>query len=354
MESRKKPRSNPRPIVVRTVTALKRAVAGLRGADETLALVPTMGALHDGHMALVTRASRRCDHVAVSIFVNPTQFSPNEDLSSYPRTFDADMERLTRAGVALVWAPTPQEMYPHGFATMIVPEGAATAGLEDKFRPTHFAGVATVVAKLFNQVTPNAAFFGEKDFQQLKMLSQLVRDLDMPVKVLGVPIVREQDGLARSSRNVYLSPSERKVAPVLHQVLSKIASDLAEGRGCDDASGSGRFKLEAAGFRVAMLSQPDWRSCEPWRQFGKPRLFFAVSAGNMDSLINHYTANKKVRNDDAYSPGGRIGLRVYQVADSFSLTEIELTVSASPKCELTRAGQARIQFLSHVEKLPQN
>jgi pantoate--beta-alanine ligase len=288
MESRKKPRSNPRPIVVRTVTALKRAVAGLRGADETLALVPTMGALHDGHMALVTRASRRCDHVAVSIFVNPTQFSPNEDLSSYPRTFDADMERLTRAGVALVWAPTPQEMYPHGFATMIVPEGAATAGLEDKFRPTHFAGVATVVAKLFNQVTPDAAFFGEKDFQQLKMLSQLVLDLDMPVKVLGVPIVREKDGLARSSRNVYLSPQERAAAPALHQALRDAARQIADGTSLDAALKNARQIIETAGFVIDYVEARHAETLAPVHgtQDGPLRLLVAARIGKTRLIDN--------------------------------------------------------------------
>ena len=181
-----------------------------------------MGALHAGHLALVRAAQRRADRVIVSIFVNPTQFAPHEDLKTYPRTFAADIAALAALKADLVWAPPCATMYPAGFATRIVPEGPASAGLEDAFRPHFFAGVATVVAKLLIQCEPDVAMFGEKDYQQLKVVTQLARDLDLKTRIVGVPIVRETDGLALSSRNRYLSPSERNIAPTLHRVLERV------------------------------------------------------------------------------------------------------------------------------------
>ena len=192
--------------IAKTISGLRRSVAQWRDGGETIALVPTMGALHAGHIALVRLARRRADRVVVSIFVNPAQFAPTEDFSTYPRTFDADVAQLAREKTDLVWAPqSVAVMYPEGFATRIVPEGAATAGLEDRFRPDFFKGVATVVAKLFTQVMPDIAVFGQKDYQQLKVVTRMARDLDLPLKVIGAPTVRERDGLALSSRNVYLS-----------------------------------------------------------------------------------------------------------------------------------------------------
>src|SRR5262245_11531287 len=183
-----------RPKVAGTVAALRRTVARWRGAGETVALVPTMGALHDGHLSLVRLARRRADRVVVSIFMNPAQFAPTEDFSTYPRTFDADVALLAHEKADLVWAPANVSvMYPEGFATRIEPEGPATAGLEDKFRPDFFKGVATVVCKLFTQVTPDIAIFGEKDYQQLKVVTRMARDLDLPLKVIGAPTVREKD-----------------------------------------------------------------------------------------------------------------------------------------------------------------
>ncbi len=176
-----------------------------------------MGALHEGHMSLVRLAQRRADRVVVSIFVNPAQFAPNEDFRSYPRTFAADLAALAALNVDLVWAPAVETMYPEGFATKIVPEGPAQAGLEDAFRPHFFAGVATVVAKLLIQCAPDIAIFGEKDYQQLKVITRLARDLDLKTRIVGAPIVREPDGLALSSRNVYLSPREREAAPALYR-----------------------------------------------------------------------------------------------------------------------------------------
>src|SRR6202040_637484 len=205
------------PMIVRTIPALRRALDSLRAKKATTALVPTMGALHDGHVSLVRLAKRRASKVVVSIFVNPTQFAPSEDFGSYPRTLKADVARLAAENVDLIWNPDVKTMYPDGFATRIVPEGAATAGLEDRFRPHFFSGVATVVGKLFAQVRPDFAIFGEKDFQQLRVVTQMAQDLDLGVRVIGSRTIRERDGLAMSSRNVYLSPEERQIAPVLYR-----------------------------------------------------------------------------------------------------------------------------------------
>src|SRR5689334_7401021 len=207
--------------IVRTLHSLRRALELYRKAGERIALVPTMGALHRGHMKLVREAQRRAKRVVVSVFVNPAQFAPNEDFASYPRNFQTDIKALDAAKVDLVWAPPVEVMYPDGFATRLAPEGAAKAGLEDNFRPHFFGGVATVVAKLFTQCSPDIAVFGEKDYQQLQVIAQMTRDLNLPVKIVGAPIVREKDGLALSSRNAYLSPQEREAAPVLYRVLKE-------------------------------------------------------------------------------------------------------------------------------------
>src|SRR6478752_6101852 len=201
-----------RPQVLRTLAALRAWISRARSKREAIALVPTMGALHAGHLALVRLARRRADRVVVSIFVNPAQFAPNEDFGSYPRTWDADVAALSELKVDAIWAPSVATMYPAGFAAKIVPGGPALAGLEDKFRPHFFGGVCTVVAKLLLQVAPDFATFGEKDYQQLKVVTAMARDLDIPTKIVGLPTVREEDGLAMSSRNAYLSAKERAVA----------------------------------------------------------------------------------------------------------------------------------------------
>ena len=195
------------PLIVRTIKTLDRTTGGYRDVGERLALVPTMGALHAGHLALVRRARRRADRVAVSIFVNPAQFAPTEDFASYPRSIETDVAALRDEGVDLVWAPPRDVMYPEGFATSVTVKGPATVDLEDRFRPHFFGGVATVVAKLFAQCRPDFAMFGEKDYQQLKTVFRLAADLDLKVHIIGVPTVREKDGLALSSRNAYLSAS---------------------------------------------------------------------------------------------------------------------------------------------------
>jgi pantoate--beta-alanine ligase len=241
------------PKILRTLAALDGAIAQPRMRRPTLALVPTMGALHAGHLALVHRATREAQRVIVSIFLNPTQFAPHEDLSTYPRTFEADLAALSRYDVDFVWAPSVDVMYPQGFAMSVVPDGPAKVGLEDAFRPHFFAGVATVVAKLFIQSRPDFAVFGEKDYQQLKVVTRMSEDLDLRVKVVAVPTVREKDGLALSSRNAYLSPQERATAPTLHRILTQCAERIAARRPITSVLAEGRQGLKDAGFDVDYL-----------------------------------------------------------------------------------------------------
>jgi pantoate--beta-alanine ligase len=237
-------------MIVRTVPTLRRAIDGLRAKKATTALVPTMGALHDGHVSLVRLAKRRAKRVIVSIFVNPTQFAPTEDFGSYPRTWKADVARLAAEDVDLIWNPDVKTMYPDGFATKILTEGPATAGLEDRFRPHFFAGVATVVGKLFTQVRPDFAIFGEKDFQQLRVVTRMAGDLDLGVKVIGSKTVRERDGLAMSSRNVYLSPDQRRVAPELYRAMKASALALRAGADIAAAMAEGSALITGAGFAL--------------------------------------------------------------------------------------------------------
>ena len=246
----------------RTVADLRAHVAPWCKAGESIALVATMGALHAGHLSLVTLAKSKADRVVVSIFVNPIQFGPREDFSTYPRDEAGDIEKLRAAGVDLVFAPNTAEMYPAGFSTK-VSIGDLTEDLCGANRPNHFDGVATVVTKLLLQCAPDMAIFGEKDYQQLLVIKHLVRDLNVPVEVLGGDIVREKDGLALSSRNAYLSPAERKTAPLLHQTISEVAAALARGEGADAACVAGRFKLEAAGFRVDYIAVRDPDTLKP-------------------------------------------------------------------------------------------
>jgi pantoate--beta-alanine ligase len=242
---------SPSPLIVRTVPALRRAVDSFRGRKQaTIALVPTMGALHDGHVSLVRLAKRRADKVIVSIFVNPAQFAPSEDFSSYPRTWKSDLAKLAAEKVDAIWNPDVKTMYPDGFATRIVPEGPATVGLEDRFRPHFFGGVATVVGKLFTQVRPDVAIFGEKDFQQLRVVTRMAGDLDLGVKVIGSRTVRERDGLAMSSRNVYLSAEERRVASELYRALKESARRLHGGGDFAAAMAGGAEMVTAAGFTL--------------------------------------------------------------------------------------------------------
>jgi pantoate--beta-alanine ligase len=235
-------------MIVRTVPALRRALDGFHARKATTALVPTMGALHDGHVSLVRLAKRRAKRVIVSIFVNPTQFAPTEDFGSYPRTWKADVAKLAAEGVDLIWNPDVKTMYPDGFATRILTDGPATAGLEDRFRPHFFGGVTTVVGKLFTQCRPDFAIFGEKDFQQLRVVTRMAADLDLGVKVVGSGTVRERDGLAMSSRNVYLSPEERATAPALYRTLKQSAARLRAGDDIAAVTAGGAELVTNAGF----------------------------------------------------------------------------------------------------------
>jgi len=276
------------PHIVRTLPSLLRARSDLRKRSATVGLVPTMGALHDGHLSLVRLAKKRADKVAVSVFVNPTQFAAHEDLGSYPRTWKADLAKLTAEGVDLIWNPDAKVMYPEGFATRIAPEGPAVAGLEDRFRPHFFGGVATVVAKLFSQVRPDVALFGEKDFQQLKVVTRMARDLDLGVRVIGAPIIRERDGLAMSSRNVYLSPTERRQAPVLFATLKATAKRVRDGAPLQSALKDGAVAITRAGFTLDYLEARHAETLEPVtsRGEGPIRLLVAARLGTTRLIDN--------------------------------------------------------------------
>jgi len=271
--------------VSRTLAALRRSRGALRGS---VALVPTMGALHRGHLALVKEARRRADRVVVSIFVNPTQFAPHEDFASYPRTFATDVNALTEAKADLVWVPTAQTMYPEGFATRIEPAGVAQVGLEDKFRPHFFGGVATVVAKLFTQVEPDVALFGQKDYQQLRVITQMAKDLDLQVKVVGIPTVRERDGLALSSRNAYLSAEQRAAAPTLYRVLKDCAAMIKAGETIDAVLADGRDVIVRAGFAPDYLEARHALGLEPIGTVkdGPVRLLVAAKLGTTRLIDN--------------------------------------------------------------------
>ena len=234
-------------ITARTVSALRAHVATWRARGETVALVPTMGALHEGHRSLIRLARDQADRVVASVFVNPRQFGPTEDLDAYPRDEAADARALAEEGCDLLFAPGAAEMYPPGFATTIDVAGVSEP-LDGAARPGHFAGVATVVAKLLIQCAPDVAVFGEKDFQQLLVIRRLVRDLDLPTAVSAAPTARAGDGLALSSRNAYLSPAERAVAPALHRALAAAATALGAGARVDAAVAEARVALERAGF----------------------------------------------------------------------------------------------------------
>ena len=277
-----------RPPVTRTVPALRRTLAGLRKSGQRVALVPTMGALHRGHLVLVREAHRRARRVVVSIFVNPAQFAPNEDFASYPRGFEADLKALAAAKADLVWAPSEAAMYPEGFATRLEPQGAAKAGLEDKFRPHFFGGVATVVAKLFTQCAPDFALFGEKDYQQLRVITQMAKDFDLPVKVIGVKTVREKDGLALSSRNAYLSTAERAVAPTLYRVLQAAAARIKQDEPIEIVLEEGAAEIARAGFALDYLAARHALTLAPiaLRQDGPIRLLVAAKIGKTRLIDN--------------------------------------------------------------------
>ena len=255
--------SAPPVRVVRTVADLRAVVGAWRAAGATVGLVPTMGALHAGHLALVARARAETARTVVTLFVNPTQFGANEDLAGYPRDEAGDRARLEAAGADLLFAPAAAEMYPPGFATTVAVAGL-TEHLCGPFRPGHFAGVATVVTKLLLQALPDAAYFGEKDFQQLQVVRRLARDLDIPARIVGVPTVRDADGLALSSRNRNLSAAERAAAAALPRTLRRLAERLAGGAAVAGETAWGRAELARAGFaKVDYVEACDAETLQP-------------------------------------------------------------------------------------------
>jgi pantoate--beta-alanine ligase len=276
------------PKIARTLPSLRRALDSLRGRKATIALVPTMGALHDGHVSLVRQAQRRATRVVVSIFVNPAQFAPHEDFGSYPRTWKADVARLAAEKVDLIWNPDVKTMYPDGFATRILTAGPASAELEDRFRPQFFGGVTTVVGKLFAQCRPDVALFGEKDFQQLKVVTRMARDLDLGVKVIGAQTVRERDGLALSSRNVYLSPEQRQAAPALYRAMKEAAKRLRAGDDIGDAMAGGSKLIADAGFTLDYFEIRHAETLAPITSMkdGPLRILVAATIGNTRLIDN--------------------------------------------------------------------
>lgn len=270
---------------VRQIDDLRQALDAFRSEGARLAFVPTMGALHDGHMALVEAAKRAGTRVIVSIFVNPIQFGPNEDLAKYPRREQADSRLLSNAGVDLLWMPTPEVMYPAGFATSVRVSGVSEP-LDGAHRPGHFDGVATVVSKLFHQVQPHVALFGEKDWQQLQVIRRMVADLDMPIEIQGVPTQREDDGLALSSRNAYLMPEDRARAVALPRALGAAAKTIGDGGDRTAALAQARDTLAAAGFEVDYVALVDGESLADPIEGKSMRLLAAARIGGTRLIDN--------------------------------------------------------------------
>lgn len=274
--------------VFETVSAMRAAVAGWHAAGEQVALVPTMGALHDGHIALVREGQRHARRIVASIFVNPTQFAPHEDFRKYPRTFDDDCAKLAAAGADAVFFPSVEEMYPPGFATRVLLLGPAAAGLEDRFRPTHFEGVATVCCKLFTQSRADFAIFGEKDYQQLKVVTRMAADLDLGIRIVPLETMREADGLAMSSRNRYLSEEHRALAPVLHRIMQELAARLRNRENLFAAVTEAQGAIISAGFELDYLEARHAETLAPVTSLadGPLRLLLAARIGGTRLIDN--------------------------------------------------------------------
>jgi pantoate--beta-alanine ligase len=266
--------------IVETKRDLRAALAGDRRPARTIGLVPTMGALHDGHVSLIEAARRDCDVVVVSLFVNPAQFGPGEDLEGYPRDRDRDAERAAAAGADLLYAPAVDEVYPPGFATTVEVEGltGVLCGEAERRGPEHFRGVTTIVAKLLNAVGPDVAYFGQKDAQQALVVRRMVADLDFPVRIEVRPTVREADGLAMSSRNAYLAPADRERAPALHRALAAAAAAARPGTAVDDALRAAREELAGAGVEPEYLEARDAGDLGPVETFNGRPVLIAVAA----------------------------------------------------------------------------
>ncbi|WP_340266406.1 pantoate--beta-alanine ligase [Sphingobium mellinum] len=273
--------------ILRDLPLLRSALDALKSDGRLIALVPTMGALHDGHMALVEEARHHAGHVVVSIFVNPRQFGVNEDLEAYPRREAKDAQMLQAAGVDILWAPSVEVMYPSSYATNISVSGV-TEGLDGAARPGHFDGVATVVTKLFNQVRPDVALFGEKDYQQLAVIRRMVKDLDQPVEIIGVPTQRAEDGLALSSRNAYLSEEERKAALALPRALGEAARQMEKGVSVENAIAKAVAMLAAHGFDpIDYVALCDAVTLAPLTALNRPaRLLGAAKLGRTRLIDN--------------------------------------------------------------------
>ncbi|MGH7025287.1 MAG: pantoate--beta-alanine ligase [Caulobacteraceae bacterium] len=274
---------------VRTIAQLRRAVADWHDAGLKVALVPTMGALHRGHLALVARGRRAADRVVVSLFVNPAQFGPGEDFTRYPCDEAGDRTKLLEAGADLLYAPAVGEIYPAGFATSVMVAGLSER-LEGAHRPGHFTGVATIVAKLLLQTGPDVACFGEKDYQQLQVIRRLALDLDLPVEIVGAPIMRDADGLALSSRNAYLTPAERRIAPALRRALQDAADALAGGADVAGAEADAREAIATAGFAkvdyVEARGPCDLERLGPGPLTGPARILAAARIGRTRLIDN--------------------------------------------------------------------
>jgi pantoate--beta-alanine ligase len=278
--------THPAPIV-RSVVALRENVGAWRTSGQSVALVPTMGALHRGHLALVKKAKQEADRVVVSIFVNPTQFAPDEDFDEYPRTESDDIDKLKPLAVDLIYGPPAREMYSPNFSTRIKVDGVSE-GLCSTIRPHFFGGVAVVVAKLLMQCLPDMAIFGEKDYQQLLVIRRMVQDLDIPVEVLSGKTEREEDGLAISSRNVYLSVKERQQAAELNRTLRSVSSDIADGVNIEDAVKAGVQKLKGAGFAsVDYLEVRDAENLEPLSALTRPARILGAAHMGKTRLIDN-------------------------------------------------------------------
>ncbi|WP_277970685.1 pantoate--beta-alanine ligase [Sphingomonas echinoides] len=271
---------------IRTLSALRAAIADFRSGGSDIALVPTMGALHRGHIALIETARRQGRKVVASIFVNPKQFGPNEDLARYPRREAADARMLTEAGCDILWLPPVEDMYPTGFATNISVSGVSE-GLDGAARPGHFDGVATVVAKLFNQVRPDIALFGEKDFQQLAVIRRMVSDLDFGIEIEGVPTQRDDDGLALSSRNVYLDDGQRAAAVALPRALGDAARAILRGDSPADVLAAARDSLTGAGFAVDYIELVDAETLASDAPGSRPRRLLAAARLGGTRLIDN-------------------------------------------------------------------